>query len=479
MIARVLFAWVAFSILLLLVALYSQGEPFELSHLGMAFALSVPVAVAVLRGGLGDSSEGGLRYPSVALMVVSIWTLAVGPSLVAESQDARYLYYYSDAALALARTFFIGWCLLFTVAAGRPQLKTLSARPHFLDLVACTLIALLLVTVLMRSGSFSNYQARDVRGLMPQAGSTESIAIVMGTSLFALLPPLLLLMMSRIRGRTSQALAVFAVFLASWALLFFLGSRTSLIVALAGCMLICRGLGMRLRAKVLVGLAAALPTVLVLILVYRSALSSTQSESITVGQLFSVASDATRSLNEQEGQYDALNMVENNARVRLWYAQQFCVLIDLWLDEGAALRGTLFSNVIGALPTALMSNKNELATALNFELAILETHRYPEIDLAPMPWMQWLYELGLLGLVIGPLIYAWLARVIERRMSKTGSLYEILFWLGLFAAMLPPEHTTDSLVLNARSVLVHALVLSGAALALTWFSSLGRSERTA
>ena len=81
MIARVLFIWSAFSVLLLLLALYSQGEPFELSQLLLAFALSVPVAVAVLRGGLGDSPSQ-LQYPPLSLMLVSAWILVVGPSLI-------------------------------------------------------------------------------------------------------------------------------------------------------------------------------------------------------------------------------------------------------------------------------------------------------------------------------------------------------------------------------------------------------------
>lgn len=480
MIARVLFVWFAFSVVLLLLGLFSQGEPFELSQLALAFAVSLPVAVSVLRGGLGDSSDGQLQYPSLSLMVISAWILMVGPSLIVESQEARYLYHYSDGAMALARLFFIGWCLLFTVGAGRPRLKELSARPTILDFIACMAFALLIITFLMRTGLFSNYQSSRSRILpAPGAGTTESIAVVLGTSLFTLLPPLLFLMLNRIQGRTSQAVIVFMAFLGSWALLFLLGSRTGVAVAIASCLLLCRGLGLRLRANVLLGLSAALPAALVLILVYRNALASSDSDSITVSHLLTVATDATSSLNEQDGQSEALDLVSSNARVRLWYAQQFSVSVDLWLDEGAALRGTLFANIISALPSLLLSEKNELATDLNFEVVMLGTHRYPEIDLAPMPWMQWLYELGLLGLVVGALLYAWLARVIEHRLSKTRSVYEIMFWLGLFVSMLPPEHTTDGLVLSARGGLVHALVLGTVATGLNWLSTLGRHERAA
>ncbi|HTU60716.1 MAG TPA: hypothetical protein VMF89_19825, partial [Polyangiales bacterium] len=127
-------------------------------------------------------------------------------------------------------------------------------------------------------------------------------------------------------------------------------------------------------------------------------------------------------------------------------------------------------------PTLLMSDKIEVANDINFEVMMIQSQRFPDIDLAPTPWMQWLYELGILGLVLGALFYAWLARMIEYRISKTGSLYEILFWMGLFTSILPPEHTTDALALNARIMLVHVLVIGLAARGLTRLTTLGRRE---
>lgn len=480
MIARVLFVWFAFSLLLLLLGLYSQGEPFALSHLFLSFALALPVPVAVFRDGLGNSTSGQMQYPSLSLMVVSAWILIVGPSLIVESQAARYLYPYSDAALTLARAFFFGWCLLFVVASGRSRLRGLNAEPTIVDFIACAGLAFLIAAFLMRTGIFSNYQSSRTRILAaPGAGSTESVAAVLGAALFTLLPPLFFLVLVRIQARSGQFLLVLSGFVASWALLFLLGSRTGVAVAVASCLLLCRALGMHLRTNVLVGLSVAVPAALVLILVYRSALANSESESVTVGNLLSIATDATSSLNDQDAQSDALELVSNNARVRLWYGQQFCVLVDYWLDEGAALRGTMLSGVILSVPTLLVGDKNSLAAELNFETVMVRTQRFPEIDLSPMPWMQWLFELGILGLVLGALLYAWLGRMIEYRISKTRSLYEILFWMGLFASMLPPEHSTDSLVLSARGVLVHVIVLGTTARTLVWLSTLGRRGYTA
>jgi hypothetical protein len=241
-------------------------------------------------------------------------------------------------------------------------------------------------------------------------------------------------------------------------------------------LLLCRGLGLRLRANVLLGLSVALPAALVLILVYRNALASNESGAIGVGQFISIASDATSSLNEDDAQSEALDMVSSNARVRLWYGQQFCVLVDQWLDEGAAMHGTIFSGVISSLPTLLMHDKNALAIELNFEVVMTESHRFPDIDLAPTPWMQWLYELGILGLLVGALVYAWLVRLLESRLGKTTSFYEILFWLGVFINMLPPEHTIDSIVLGARGMFVHALITGSFARVMSWVGGLGRHD---
>jgi hypothetical protein len=121
-----------------------------------------------------------------------------------------------------------------------------------------------------------------------------------------------------------------------------------------------------------------------------------------------------------------------------------------------------------------MKGKNDLAEDLNFELLMLETHRFPDIDLAPTPWMQWLYELGILGLVIGPLVYSWLTRAIEKRIRDGSSYYEVFLWLQILAVIIPPEHTTDNIVVSARSALILALAVASLAQLLRWTTSFSR-----
>lgn len=472
MLPRVLFAWLPFSVLLLLLGLYSQGEPFQFQHFVLALWLSMPVGVAVLRGGLGEANSP-LQYPSLALLIVSAWILGVGPSLVVESEAARYFYRYTPIAMSLARVFFFCWCLVFSFASGRPRLQALSARATLPDFLACALVAGALALYLVGAGMFSFYQTS---GKLLQAGSTESLAVVLGMPLFTLLPPLFFLALLRWRGGLTPYLLMLAGFAASWGLLFLLGSRTTVASAVACIFVLCRGLGIQLRAKVLVGLGIAMPALLVLILVYRTALAGNESQATNVSQFITVASDATSSLNKQQGQDDALALVSSNVRVRFWYGQQFCVLVDQWLDEGAMLRGSLLSGTIASLPTLLLKEKNALADDLNFEKLMHDSRRFPAIDLAPMPWMQWLYELGVFGLLIGTLLYAWFVRVIETRLSRTKSFYETLFLLEMFICILAPEHTTDWLVLAARNTVADVLLVGLLAKIITWFSQLNRRE---
>lgn len=476
MLPRVLLVWVSFSVLVLMLGLYSQAAEFEFQHLLLALWLSVPVGVAVMRGGLGEASDRHLIYPSVSLLVTSAWILAVAPSLIVESDAARYLYRYTPIAMQLSRVFFFFWCVVFAYACGKPQLRTLKARATLPDFIGCLVLAGSLALYLIRNGLFSFYQRGSMTVQLAQGGSVESLTTVLSMPLFTLLPPLVFLVLMHNRGRLSHYLLVATGFVGAWGLLFLLGSRTSLTAGLACIFVLCRGLGMRLRANVLIGLGVTMPAVLMLVLVYRNALAETETETTDVSQFITVASDATSTLNDQKGQDNALDLVSNNARVRLWYGQQFCVLVDQWLDEGAALRGTLLSGPIQSLPTLIMNDKNEIAMELNFEKLLMDSQRYPSIDLAPMPWMQWLYELGVLGLLIGTMFYAWLVRLIESRLNQTTSFYEAVFWLHMFVSILAPEHTSDWLVVSARTIFLDIVMIFTMAKIMTWFSHLGRRD---
>lgn len=478
MIARVLVPWLAFSFAVLVLGLVSQEAPFEPEHAFWSLVLSLPVAVSVLRGGAGNLADRQLRYPSASLLILCAWIITFAPSLVVESEAARYIYYYSDESVVLARVLFLAWCMVFVAAVGRAPAPQLRVRADVADYIALIIISVLLTSYLISTGLFSAYLPGN-RPRVPEAGSAASTAHKLGIPLLIHLPPLLLVLRLRATlGRRWRA-AVWVTFWASWVPLALQASRTTLALGMLACLLICRAHGMRLRKRTLVGLGLVVPAAMGLTLVYRSALVSTEAGASSVGQYISAASKTTSSLGSEEAQGQAVDMIQENVRVRLRFGQVFYLVVDYWLDTGASMRGTLLSGLIQTLPTVVMSEKNEIANALDFELALLETQRFPNTDLPPTPWMQWLFELGLFGLALGALGYAVLARAAETQIGRTHSFYAVMFWLQLFSSVLSPEHTTDKLALIARNALILAALTAALAHLTRWTTgSLFRARAT-
>jgi hypothetical protein len=344
------------------------------------------------------------------------------------------------------------WCTLFVISAGRPAPDKLHASLDTPDLLAFCVTGLLCFTYLARAGLFSFYQPVALKQVVEPGGLAASV-VVAGIPLFTILPPLFLLAVTRAPSRVTKV-AAWLAFAGSWAAVFFLASRTSVAVAIAACLLLARRLQLVVRPLTVMGVAALLPAVLVLMMAYRTALVSSDEGALTLGQYVSVATDATSSLENQEQRASLLRDISTNVRVRLWYGQQFCVVVDNWLEHGAELRGSFLSGLAGSLPSLLFPDKNAIAASYDIEYLLQSIGLFPIGDLGPMPWMQWLFELGMLGGVCGALFYGGLVRVLERRISATSSVYELVLWLELFIVLWTPEHTTDGLVMSARNTLV-------------------------
>jgi hypothetical protein len=449
MIGRSLVSWIVFSGLLLLLSCTTQGTELELAYVGWSFMLSIPVLITVQLGGLGHPNEG-LHYPSGALLIVGAWILGIAPSLVSEAPEALLLFRHSDSALMLARPFFLGWCVIFVIAAGRPTPSRIQTTIRSSDFIALSIVSAVFLFYLVRTGLFSAYQATNVK-LILEPGSRNTTMLILGTPLFALLPPLFMLISVRASSRW-MTLGALIAFAASWPALFFLASRTSLALAVATCLLVGRKLQRPMSMRVVLSVGVALPILLAWVTIYRGALTSSTDGATSFGEYYSIAATATAGLNEKDARSDALDNVSANARVRFWYGPQLCIVIDEWLAHGANMRGSFFSGVVRSIPLMIVPEKNALADELEFEPMLLTLGSFPLLDLSPTPIMQWLFELGALGLLIGPLAYGWFVRLLERRLSQTRSFYEIVFWLELFVLMWAPEHTTDVLIMGVRNI---------------------------
>lgn len=470
MIGRSLWVWCSFSLFLWLVAVTTQAGELDLGCLGWALFFALPVAIATQLGGLGSDARARLQYPSAAWLVVVAWVLGVAPSLIVDPPEAHLVFRFSEAALMAARALFMLWCTLFVIVAGRPAETRLRAELRTPDLLALSATGVACFIYLARVGLFSFYQPVALKQAVEPGGFAASV-VVAGIPLFTILPPIFLLAVTRARTRT-LSLATWAAFAGSWIGVFFLASRTSIAVALAACLLLARRLQFTLRPVVVLGVAALLPTVLVLMMAYRNALVSSNEGALSFGQYMSVATDATSSLENQEQRASLLHDISSNVRVRLWYGQQFCVVVDNWLEQGAELRGSFLSGLAGSLPSLFFPDKNAVSASYDLEYLLQSIGLFPVGDLGPMPWMQWLFELGIAGIFCGALFYGWLVRILERRIGAASSVYELVFWLELFIVIWTPEHTTDGLLMSARNTLVVIALVGPCALVL---SKLGAS----
>jgi hypothetical protein len=165
--------------------------------------------------------------------------------------------------------------------------------------------------------------------------------------------------------------------------------------AVALCFYAARVLGVRFRTGFDAVVLIALSLTFFLVYNYRSALHSFEDELSTVSGFTSVALDSTQMIMSERGaRQDALLSFSDNIKLRMWYGPQFFAVVDEWLAHGASLRGTFLDGAIRILPSWASENKNLIADDYKLEDALVRTGRFPDIDLGPLPWLQWLYELG-------------------------------------------------------------------------------------
>jgi hypothetical protein len=447
---RAILAWFFFASLLLMIALSTQDLPFEPQAVAWSFVFAFPAALSVMQGGLGHGAT--FQYPSAALVVLGMWIGMMAPSFVLDHPDAHKMFGYSDGALTLGRSLFFLWCTIFAIVSGRVTRERIRLEPRVFDVVAVGIPVATALSYLVASGQFSNYGGGSGVAEARPDGGVLAVSTAVGSSAMLALPAFLLMVAARARSVRLRALAR-ACFAAAWVILFLSGGRRSLAYAAGVCFFIARGLGLKFRPSIAVGVGVALPVAIFLAFTYRGALQSSNMRTSSFSDFMGVAMDATETVViYQDKRSDAVDSFSDNAKLRLWYGPQFFAVVDLWTDTGAAFRGTFLEGLIRTLPSWFFPAKNQLADQYAIEPNLIQSGRFPDIDLAPTPWMQWLYELGFIGIVLGASLYGRLVRWIDIRVARTASIYEALFWIGMLPIIAGPEHTTDSLVQSARNL---------------------------
>lgn len=469
MLVRSLFVWLASSLLLFWIAFVTQAQEYQPLYLAYATLFTFPIGVCVYRGALGTQTEASFGYPSISICVVSAWIFTVGPSLIVETPESLLTFNYSSEGLSWARMFFFAWCVLFAFVSGRPHEKPMSVvvrQTDFWSLIGCSAV---IMSALVSMGLYSNYQGMSVRTDY-EPGSSAAILKAIGAPLPALLPVMCALCYAKAQSKRAQWLTL-ACFLLACVALFLATSRTAIVLAMLMCMTLGRKLELRPRLSMMLGVGASVPVLLLLVFAYRQTLSSSEQGATTVSAYVSTAADSTGAvMRDKTTRSDVIVALSENVRSRLWYGQQFSTTVDGWLSHGAELRGSFFAGLIRAAPTFLVPDKNDMANEIEFERLLVASGRFPPIDLGPMPWQQWLFELGVPGLFLGALLYGALVRLIDRRLSSARSLYEIAFWFTVFLTIAAAEHTTDSLFVAGRLIAVFLIVAAAIAFAARMFS---------
>jgi hypothetical protein len=462
MLVRGVVAWFAFSVLLLVLAYATQADEFDTVFIGWSILFSVPIGLSAYLGALGGKNSRSFEYPSISICILSAWILGVGPSLIVEAPDSYIAFNFTPVGLGWARALFLLWCLVFTVTAGMPYDRPMQARMRttdFWSLVGCSVA---ITGYLVQHGLYSNYQAASATTFV-ESGSFASVCKIIGTPLTTLLPALCLLAYARAPSVAIRSAAAIC-FAAACIALLLSTSRSAVVMGCVMCLSLSRKLGLRFRMSVMVGLLAALPIAFVLILAYRQTLMESREGATSVSAYVTTAAASTGTVaRDDAARSDAVAGLSQNLRARLWYGQQFSASVDEWLDDGAAMKGSFFAGIIRSAPVWLFPAKNALADEYELEPFLIATGRFPVADLGPMPWQQWLFELGIPGLLFGALLYGWIARTIEKRLSNTRSAYEVAFWLAIFVVVCAPEHTTDALILSGR--IIAAFLIGAAAIA--------------
>ena len=448
MLTRAILVWLTFAFMLLGVALYSQDLPFELSALGLSFLFALPLAIATLQGALGSTDR--YEYPSAGFFILGLWTLAMAPSFVVDNPEAHITFTYTTQAMWTGRWLYFLWGMLFVIGGGTITHERTLVMPKLVDMVAIAIPLTAALAYLIVAGRFSNYTGATVGTL--ELGSASSVAYSMAQSSLLAVPALLLLIATR-ADTTRPRLVARLLFLLSWPLLFLSGGRSQLAYAACGCFFVARSVGLRFRPIVAAGVIACTPVLFFLIFTYRSALHESTAPTLSLGDFMQVAVTTTGEVfSQRDARETALTSFSDNTKLRLWYGTQFFTVVDEWLDNGAGFHGTFLEGIIRSLPSWLFPGKNELADEYHIEGQLLRTGRFPDMDLGPTPWMQWLFELGLVGVCFGAVIYGRWASYIDRRMSKTNSLYESYFWIGMLLSTCSPEQTTDTMLIGARNI---------------------------
>ena len=435
------------------IASSSLGQDISTSSLLTSLAFASPMLVPAWRGHFGV--EVG-RYPSSWFLIIALWTLSLGPSLVANDTPLRLLFIYDELSQDLGRLLFFVWNWLFVLACPENvHLVDKTTKPNFPLPQYITVLAVWSASIatLAQAGHLSNYTGSDSREAIA-AGGVTALAITY-KPLTDILPALALYQF--LAGPPKYRWLAVVVCLAALAVLMVIGGRTHLVVAAMALCGVANSQQVRLRLPVVLGAGAIIGLMLVMMFASRSSVAQLSTAS-TTNILEAISTSISQTANESERSNEVLQQVGDNVALRFGYAPQLYAAISSVLADGPAYRGTLFEGPIRMLPSVLFPWKNSLADEVALEPALWATGHFPIVDLGPTPWLQWFFELGFPWVLCGPVVYVALMRMIQSFLKKNDLLW-LTVGLMTFNAIVSIEHQTDTLFILARDMTLLVIVM--------------------
>jgi len=355
--------------------------------------------------------------------------------MCALADDAHRVCTFDTDAVLWGRGIHLMWFVLYALILGEapreqpPKGAELNARGLFA--VQCILVIAFwgigafaaLQTNSLSLWSGTRHQERD--GVLP------SLALLYA-SLTLVLPPIGLLARER-GGPVLRALGWPLLGLGVY-FLFVLSSRRQWIVSAFLCLALAqartRRLPMKFLAAVCVFTALAMGP---LLWSFRASAgdhhAGTPFERVTeaVGTLVGGASAARdRSLEHSS----------ENLTVRLKISTITYGNVQLVIDRGPRLAGTMFSGLVRSVPKIFWSEKNRIADAMDARMQMLRTGRFPVTDIPVSPITELTYDLGLFFAPLGGLLYGALARLATRTAGRaSATLHGFVAWAALVSAI--------------------------------------------
>jgi hypothetical protein len=229
-------------------------------------------------------------------------------------------------------------------------------------------------------------------------------------------------------------------------------SRTLLILSIMSLVAVLRFTEVRPTLRLLGPGGAVGVALLLLVVAYRNEMASDR-EAYWSRPFATMASSS-----------DVVAQTRDNLALRWSHGPQFFAAVSNYLSKGPAWSDTWKEGVINTIPTLLVSDKAETANAYSLEFYLVETGRFPLIDLAPSPWLHAVFDYGVLGLAGFACLFGFALKWLDRAFVARPVTWARWFLLSsVFCILAMPETKLDTIIMNCREPLwIASLLVIGA-----------------